>query len=157
LLALNLSIARCGSYLADRSPSFAAPVYARGWQWPLWLAAGIAAMAFLSAAVYAWVDQRETVRGRLAISPRRSGVAWRSILRFRVEYWYVVGLCVAFYSAIFPFRSTFAIKYFQQAHGLSIEDASRINSYVFMAAIIAMPAFGFLADRFKARAWLLAF
>ena len=32
-------------------------------------------------------------------------------LRFNPFYWYVVGLCFTFYSAIFPFR-TFAIDFF---------------------------------------------
>ena len=34
------------------------------------------------------------------------------MLRFNPSYWYVVGLCSTFYSAIFPFR-TFAIDFFQ--------------------------------------------
>ena len=47
---------------------------------------------------------------------------------------------MTFYSVIFPFRSTFSIKYFQQAHGLSLEAASTLNSYVFLAAVFATPA-----------------
>src|ERR1700758_1653972 len=42
LFAANLSLARLGSYLADRSPSFAHGLYAQGWQPPLWLAVGFA-------------------------------------------------------------------------------------------------------------------
>jgi MFS family permease len=56
---------------------------------------------------------------------------------------------------IFPFRSTFAIKYFQEAHGLTLEQASRTNSYVFMAAIFATPTFAFLLDRIGRHALLL--
>ncbi|HVH84686.1 MAG TPA: MFS transporter, partial [Steroidobacteraceae bacterium] len=41
LMAMNLSLARLGSYLADQSPSFAGDLYARGWQPPLWLAFGL--------------------------------------------------------------------------------------------------------------------
>ena len=37
---------------------------------------------------------------------------WTDLYKFDRSYWYVVGLCVTFYSVIFPFRSTFAIKYF---------------------------------------------
>ena len=54
------------------------------------------------------------------------------------------GLCVTFYSVIFPFRSTFAIKYFQHAHHLSLQEAGQLNGYVFLAAIFATPAFGLL-------------
>jgi MFS family permease len=78
-----------------------------------------------------------------------SGVSIRS-------YWYIVGLCVTFYSVIFPFRSTFAIKYFQHAHGLSLQEAGSMNAYVFLAAIFATPAFGLLADQMGRRAALMA-
>jgi MFS family permease len=63
---------------------------------------------------------------------------------------------VTFYSVIFPFRSTFAIKYFQHAHGLSLQEAGSMNAYVFLAAIFATPAFGLLADQMGRRAALMA-
>jgi MFS family permease len=57
----------------------------------------------------------------------------------------------------FPFRSTFAIEYFQDAKGLSLQEAGLANSWVFFAAIFATPFFGFVADRFGHRALLLTF
>lgn len=155
LFALNLTFARLGSYLADRSPSFASDLYAQGWQPPLWLAAGFAAMAVAGAIVYWLVDRREAARGTLAIAPPGDRFEWRSLLRFRTEYWLVVAICVTFYSVIFPFRSTFSIKYFQEAHGLTLEAASTLNSYVFLAAMFATPAFGLLVDRIGRHALLL--
>ncbi len=80
---------------------------------------------------------------------------WRNLLRFRREYWFIVAACVTFYSVIFPFRSTFSIKYFQEAHGLSLEAASILNSHVFLAAMFATPLFGLLVDRFGKHAPLL--
>ena len=47
-----------------------------------------------------------------------------------------------FYSVIFPFRSTFAIKYFQDARGMSLEQAGIANSYVYLAAVFVTPVFG---------------
>jgi hypothetical protein len=58
LLASNLSLARLGSYLADRSPSFAAELYARGWQPPLWLAAAFVAASCCGATLYSYLDRR---------------------------------------------------------------------------------------------------
>jgi len=155
VLALNLSVARFGSYLADRSPSFAHSLYAAGWQPPLFFAAAIAALGFAGVLVYWVVERRAAARGTLAAAASGERFEWRNLLHFRAEYWYIVGLCVTFYSVIFPFRSTFAIKYFQQARGLSLEDASRMNSYVFLAAIFAMPVFGFLVDRVGRHALLM--
>jgi MFS family permease len=153
--AINVSVSRVGSYLADRSPSFASDLYERGWQPPLWLAVGFAAACFVGALIYYAVDRREAPRGTLAIPPPAERFDWRSLGRFRADYWYTVGLCVAFYSVIFAFRSTFSIKYFQHAHGLSLEEASTLNSYVFLAAVFATPAFGFLVDRIGKHALLM--
>ena len=154
--ALNISVSRLGSYLADVSPSFAKSLYEQGWQPPLWLAVGFAALSVAGAVAYWLVDRREAARGTLAIAPPSDRIDWSNLLRFRAEYWYVVALCVAFYSVIFPFRSTFAIKYFQNAHGLSLEQAGILNSYVFLAAVFATPAFGFLVDRVGRHAALMA-
>lgn len=155
--ALSVSLARLGSYLADRSPSFARSLYEQGWNPPLWLAAGFAALAVAGGIAYWWVDRREAPRGTLAIAPRSERINWRNLLRFRAEYWYVIGLCVAFYAVIIPFRSTFAIKYFQHAHGLSLEAASTLNSHVFLTAVFATPAFGLLVDRIGRHAMLMVF
>lgn len=156
LFALNLSLARLGSYLADRSPSFAGSLYAHGWQAPLWLAAAFATLSFAGALIYFWLDAREAPRGTLALPPAAERFDWRHLLAFRSEYWLLVGICVTFYSVIFPFRSTFAIKYLQEAQGLSLAAASTLNSYVFLGAVFATPVFGLLLDRIGRNAPLLA-
>jgi len=154
--ALNISVSRLGSYLADRSPSFARSLYEQGWQPPLWLAVGFAALALAGSIGYWLADRHEAPRGTLAIAPPSDRIEWGNLLRFRASYWYTVALCVAFYSVIFPFRSTFSIKYFQHAHQLSLEEASTLNSYVFLAAAFATPAFGFLVDRIGRHGLLMA-
>lgn len=154
-LALNISVARLGSWLADRSPDFAATLYARGWQPPLLLAAAFAALSLAAAAVYYVVDRREAARGTLAIAPPGKRVAWRDMLRFGAGYWYITGICVTIYAVILPFRSTFAIEYFQHAHGMSLAAASNLNSHVFLAAAVATPLFGLLVDRIGRHAQLL--
>ena len=155
-LALNISVSRLGSYLADRSPTFAKHLYEQGWQAPLWLAVGFAALSFAGAVLYFYVDRRQAGRGTLATPPRPERINWSQLLRFPAGYWLLVGTCVAFYSVIFPFRSTFAIKYLQEAQGLSLEQAGTLNSYVFLAAAFATPVFGLLLDRTGRNALLLA-
>jgi MFS family permease len=155
LFAVNVSLSRLGSYLADRSPSFASHLYSQGWQPPLWLATGFALLTFIAALVYYWVDQREAPRGTLALPPPPERFDWRHLLTFRAEYWLLVATCVSFYSVIFPFRSTFAIKYLQEAQGFTLDAASTLNSYVFLAAMLATPVFGLLLDRVGRNAFLL--
>jgi MFS family permease len=147
LIALNLSLARLGSYLADRSPGFAAELYAKGWQPPMWLGVGFAALSLAGALLYFFVDRREAPRGTLTLAPPADRIDWSQLTRFPGGYWLLVVTCVAFYSVIFPFRSTFAIKYLQEAQGLSLEQAGRLNSYVFLAAAYVTPVFGLLLDR----------
>jgi MFS family permease len=153
---LNLSIARAGSYGADMSPTWARTFYERGWQPPLWVAAAIGLVSLVAALIYYFVDraaERNYVLGRPAPADR---VVWKDLLQFDRSYWYVVGLCVTFYSVIFPFRSTFAIKYFQHAHDLTLQQASTMNSYVFLAAVFATPLFGLMVDRIGHRALFMA-
>ena len=154
---LNLSFARLGSYSADMSTTWFKPLYDRGWQPPLWLATGFAATCVVGALVYYLLDRGARRRFDLREAPRSDRIVWSDLWRFDRSYWYIVGLCVTFYSVIFPFRSTFAIKYFQHAHGLTLQEAGSMNAYVFLAAIFATPAFGLMVDRTGRRAAFMAF
>jgi len=153
---LNLSLARAGSYAADLSPSWARGVYASGWQAPLVLAVGFGLVSLAGAAAYWLLDRRAEPRYALGRPPAPDRLVWSDLWRFDRSYWYVVGLCVTFYSVIFPFRSTFAIKYFQDAHGLTLERAGEMNGYVFLAAIFATPLFGWIVDRLGRRSLFMA-
>jgi MFS family permease len=153
-MSLLFSLARVGSYCADISPSWAPGLYADGWQPPLWLAAGLTGISFLAALAYWSLDgrRRESTEGR------RGGWSGRfRITGFDRSYWYILTLNVLFASVFFPFRSTFAIEFFQDAKHLSLADAGLVNSWVFFAAIFATPLFGLIADRFGRRAMMLTF
>ena len=157
-MALNLSFGRLGSYAADLSPVWAGGIYDSGWQGPLVLAAGFAAMALVAMGGCWWFDAYRPVRNTVAAatsSHETEKFNWRDITEFDRSYWYVAALCVLFYSVVFPFRSTFAIKYFQHAHGETLEAASIINSYVFVAAIILSPIVGWLDDKIGRRGFMM--
>jgi MFS family permease len=151
-MGLNLAIGRAGSYAADMSPRWFASSYAQGWQAPLVIAAWVAASSLAVAIVYWWIERR---------IPRAAPAADRfilsDVLTFGRPYWFLLVLCVLFYAVILAFRSTFSIKYFQHAHGLSLTEAGAMNSYVFLAAMFATPAFGWVCDRIGRYAPLLAF
>jgi MFS family permease len=153
---VNLSIARAGSYSADMSPTWFKPLYDAGWQPPLRLAAGLMAVGVAAALVYYLLERSAARRFDLPQAHPSERFVWSDLWRFDRSYWYIVGLCVTFYAVIFPFRSTFSIKYFQHAHGLSLQDAGAMNAYVFFAAIFATPVFGLMADRLGHRSALMA-
>jgi MFS family permease len=154
---VNLSIARAGSYTADMSPSWFGPLYDRGWQPPLWLAVAFAGLCLAACVVFYVIEVRAARRFTLVQSAAPDRIVWSDLWRFDRSYWYIVGLCVTFYSVIIPFRSTFAIKYFQQAHGLPLEEAGTMNGYVYLAAIFATPLFGLMVDKIGHRAFFMAF
>jgi MFS family permease len=156
-MGAELAVGRMGSYGADMSPTWFAGAYAQGWQPPLVIAAVIAAAAFVAALAYWWVDRGPRRAGLLpAGNTAAEKLAWRDLLHFGKAYWYLLALCVLWYSVILAFRSTFSIKYFQHAHGLDLAAAGEMNSYVFLAAVFATPVFGWMCDRLRRYAPFLA-
>jgi len=155
-IGVTNGIGRLGSYSADMSPEWFAGAYAKGWQAPMEIATAIAATSLAASAVYWWLDRLG--QGKRAMEKREeTRFALREVPQFGKAYWYLLTLCVLYYAAILAFRSTFSIKYFQHAHGLPLAVAGAMNSYVFLAAIVATPGFGWLCDRIGRYAPLLAF
>ncbi|KQV50369.1 hypothetical protein ASC95_13400 [Pelomonas sp. Root1217] len=155
VMGLTLAIGRLGSYSADMSPTWFTTAYAQGWQPPLLIAAVIAATSFAASAAYWWMDRKRA--SQVGAPPVAERFVLRDLLHFGKAYWYLLALCVLWYSVILAFRSTFSIKYFQHTHGLDLATAGEMNSYVFLAAVFATPAFGWMCDRLRRYAPFLAF
>lgn len=155
--ALYLSLARVGSYAVDTSTAWARPLYDRGWQPPLWFGAGVTFAGLAAAAIFYWLDGRHRPGSRSTGGAGAERVDWSDLLKFDLSYWYILALHVLYAAVFFPFRTTYAIEYFQHAKGLTLGQAGVANSWVFFAAIFATPFFGLLADRFGHRALMLVF
>jgi MFS family permease len=156
--AVYLSLARVGSYAVDTSTAWARPLYESGWRPPLWLGTGITLAGLVAAMIFYWLDRRHRPGVRSAAGAVvAERVDWRHLLKFDKSYWYILALHVLYAAVFFPFRTTYAIEYFQHAKGLSLAQAGVANSWVFFAAIFATPFFGLLADRLGHRALMLVF
>ena len=155
--ALYLSLARVGSYAVDTSTAWARPLYEGGWRPPLWLGAGFTLAGLAAAAIFYWLDRHHRPGVRSPGAGMGERVDWRHLLKFDMSYWYILALHVLYAAVFFPFRTTYAIEYFQHAKGLTLAQAGVANSWVFFAAIFATPFFGLLADRLGHRALMLAF
>ncbi|HET7753063.1 MAG TPA: MFS transporter [Anaeromyxobacteraceae bacterium] len=153
-LAIQLFIARLGSWVADKSPNFAKELF-HDWQPPLLLAAALGVAWLVFAIVYAALESVAARRYGVARAGKTDKLVLSDLVRFNRAYWWVVGLCVAFYATIFPFR-TFANLYFIQAHGASPERAGDLKSVLPLLSMFGMPLFGFIADRFGRRSLLMA-
>jgi MFS family permease len=151
---INLTISRLGSASADWSTSWARPLY-ETWQDPLWLATGIAGISVAGALLYWFMENRAESTYSLGEAGETEKIERTGLYSFSASYWYIVALCVVFYSTVFPFRA-FAIYYFQQAHGLERDAAGMLNSLLPISAMIATPLFGLLVDKIGKRSFFMA-
>jgi sugar phosphate permease len=107
------------------------------------------------AVVYALLERDAARRYAVSSASVTDKIVWADLVRFERGYWWIVGLCVAFYSTIFPFR-TFANLYFTEVHGITPEAAGNLKSVLPMISMVGMPLFGLLVDRIGKRALLMA-
>jgi MFS family permease len=152
---INLTIARLGSVAADWSPTWAGFAF-DSWQGPLIIAAAIGTLCVVSAVAYGGLEMRASRRFGLGKAGETDKLVLSDLFRFSKSYWYVVALCVTFYSAIFPFRG-FAIKFFIESWELARDAAGQFNSVLPFAAMIATPLFGLLVDKVGKRALFMVF
>jgi MFS family permease len=152
---LNLSVARLGSFMALNSPTWGRSLYTY-WQSPLIITvyAGIFAIACI--VIYYFMDAHASKIYSLPKEGAQDKVVLKEVLKFGKPFWYITALCVVFYSAMFPFQ-TFAIKFFQDAHGTSREVGGNLSSMLTLAAMIFTPLFGLLSDKIGHRSLLMMF
>jgi len=153
-MALQLLIARQGSYVADKSPDWFQSLFT-GWQAPLLLAAALGGTWFVFAVVYAQLEGVALRRQGTKATAATDKLVLADLIRFPLSYWWVVGLCVAFYATIFPFR-TFANLYLTQAHGITESAAGSLKSWLPLISMIGMPVFGLLVDKIGRRSLMMA-
>ncbi|MDH3496870.1 MAG: MFS transporter [Gemmatimonadota bacterium] len=147
---VNLTIARLGSFAALNSPTWAKPAFEH-WQAPLVIATAMGVFCVVGAVVYWVLENRAEARYALGHAAPVDRVAWSDLFKFGTSFWYVVLLCVTFYSAIFPFQ-TFAVKFFIEAHGATREYGGFLSSLLTAFAMVCTPLFGYLVDRVARRA-----
>jgi MFS family permease len=176
---IKITIARLASVASDNSPTWASKVfYPHGpaeqpsWQGPLLLAVAAGVLAILCSAAY-WMlesNAQERYATRQPTAKSKSKLDLVRALRFSPSYWFVVGICLTFYSAIFPFR-TFAIDFFTNKilanqGGASSSESIRIlahqragmfASMLPLMAMVATPLLGLLSDKIGRRSSLMLF
>ncbi len=166
---VNLTIARLASVAADNSPSWASfAFYPHGagsepsWQGPLHLAIGFGVICVVGAVAYWWLEKSAETKYSLGKAGDVDKLEFKGLFSFGKSYWFIVGLCFAFYSAIFPFR-TFAIKFFMDTQfngvteNIARESSGFFNGLLPLSAMIATPLFGLLVDKVGKRALFMVF
>jgi MFS family permease len=151
---INLTICRLGTFAALNSPTWARSAYAY-WRWPFLIALGLSTLCVVGVAIY-WAMEAYAEEHYHLGEASTDKVVFGDLFKFGVSYWYIVALCVTFYSAIFPFQ-TFAVKFFMEAHGTSREFGGFLSSMLTAFAMVFTPLFGLFADRVGKRALLMMF
>jgi MFS family permease len=151
---INLTIARLGTFAALNSPTWARWAYAT-WRAPFLIAFAVSSLCVFGAVVY-WMMEVYAEKNYQLGEVSTDKVVFADLFKFGVSYWYIVALCVTFYSGIFPFQ-TFAVKFFIEAHGTSREFGGFLSSVLTLFAMVATPLFGLMVDRVGRRAILMMF
>ena len=152
---VNLTIARMGSFVALNSPSWAERYYT-DWQAPLLIGVAFGTLCIVGAMVYWVLENRAAKVYSLASAGSTDKVVLKDILKFSTSYWFIVALCITFYSGIFPFQ-TFAVKFFMEAHGTTREEGGFLSSMLTLFAMVGTPLFGLLVDRVGKRSLFMMF
>jgi len=152
---VNLTIARLGSFAALNSPTWAHGAFV-SWRYPFLIATGVCTLCLVGPIIYWAMENYAERHYELGASGKPDKVVLSELFNFGWSYWYIVGLCIVFYSAIFPFQ-TFAVKFFMEAHGTSRELGGFLSSMLTLFAMIATPMFGLLVDKVGKRALFMMY
>ncbi len=152
---LNLTLARLGSFAALNSPTWAKVLY-EYYRYPLLIAVGAGVIALAMIILYWGMDSYAEKKFSLRPVPKQDEIKFKEIFSFSKSYWFVVLLCVTFYSGIFPFQ-TFAVKFFMDVHGTSRELGGFLSSMLTLSAMVLTPLFGLLVDYIGKRSLLMMF
>jgi len=152
-LGINLMIARGGTFLAQNSPSWAKGAY-NYWQNPWLIGVGFVTLCVIGAIGYYILEVRAEKTSSLAPEGEQDKIVLADVKAFNLSYWYLVGLCVVFYSAIFPFE-TFAVTYFVDAKHTSLQLGGWMLSTLTMFTMIGTPIVGLFSDKMGRRATIM--
>jgi len=150
---INLMIARLGTWLAQNSPTWASFAYTN-WRTPLLISIAFASFCVVGPAVYWILEAYAEKHFEVGQQGSTDKVVFSDIFKFGLSYWYIVALCIVFYSAIFPFE-TFAIKFFIEAHGTSRQLGGFLVSILTASTMFGTPLFGLFVDKVGKRALLM--
>jgi MFS family permease len=150
---INLMISRAGSLLAQQSPSWAGFAY-NFWRNPLLISVGFGALCIVGAIVYWILEVYAEKKYQVGPAGATDKVVFSDIRSFGLSYWYIVALCITFYSAIFPFE-TFAYQFFMDAHHVTREAGGDLVGMLTLFTMFGTPIFGLFVDKLGKRALLM--
>ncbi|XP_005182702.1 major facilitator superfamily domain-containing protein 1 [Musca domestica] len=111
----------------------------------LLLAAGTCVLSLMCALVLGWMDKRAERILQRNTNPSGEIAKLSDVVTFKVTFWMVSVICVAYYVAIFPFIAL-GKDFFMKKFHFTPPEANNVNSIVYLISAVASPVFGFLID-----------
>jgi MFS family permease len=169
---ITLTIARLGTLFSFNTEQLLASHF--GWRGALWIAAGLCLASLVCNWIYTLMDRHAEPILHLPEAGGGDKITWSEVGKFRSSYWYAVGICVTFYSAIFPFTAL-ATDFFHDKWGMPLASAEGLGffagvfynfthmfttaqgttSIIIAASMVLAPFAGNLVDRVGRRASLM--
>ncbi len=112
---VTLALSRLGTLFSFNTMSLLSGRF--GWRSALWWAAALCAASLACGVVYFLLDRKGEKALGLAEAGAGDKIVLSDVRKFGASYWYVVALCVTFYSAIFPFTAL-STDFFHEKWGL---------------------------------------
>jgi len=170
---IALTISRVGTLFSFNTEELISH-YFGSYRTALWAAAGFCLFSLLCNLVYIALDHHGEKVLELPKPDAGDKIAFSDIKKFTSSFWFIVLLCVTFYSAIFPFTAL-ATDMFHDKWGIPLVSASSggflsqvfdnfihmfstapgITSIVIFASMVFAPFAGDLVDRIGKRATLM--
>jgi MFS family permease len=169
---ITLTVSRLGTLFSFNTEELLASRF--GFRGALWIAAGLCVLSLIANWIYTLMDRHAEPVIDLPKAGSGDQIAWSEAGKFHASYWFAVGICVTFYSAIFPFTALstdffhdkwrmpmasaeglgfFAGVFYNLTHMFST--AQGTTSIIIAASMVLAPFAGNLVDRVGRRASLM--
>jgi MFS family permease len=169
---ITLTVSRLGTLFSFNTEELLANRL--GFRGALWIAAVLCVVSLGANWVFTAMDRRAEAALNLPKAGAGDQIRWADLRKFTASYWFAVGICVAFYSAIFPFTAL-STDFFHEKWGLPMASgeglgffagvfynithmfstAQGTTSIIITASMFLAPFAGRLADRVGKRATLM--
>jgi MFS family permease len=151
---INLFLCRAGSYLALAFGAWLMDMLG-SWTLTLWVTAAVSVFSVLAMVAYFFLDRYGERTSMTAIVEEVEGeFKIGEALRLPLAFWVISGLCMVYYSAVFPFIAI-APRFFIEHKGMTGVDAGRSTGVIILLSMFTTWIFGLLVDKFGKRATLM--
>ena len=167
---ISLTLSRLGTLFSFNTEQLIAS-YFGNFRFALWAAALLCGVSLMTNVVYNVMDRKGERELELPRPGAGDKIVFSDIGKFGASYWYVVFLCVTFYSAIFPFTAL-STDMFATKWGIPVDSgetggflwqifasffhmfdtAGGMSSIIIFASMVCAPFAGGLIDRIGKRA-----